>query len=432
VAGEGTAAPSGASPAPVDDGPPRGSASEVFRVALGLGLTSFGGPIAHIGYFRRVYVTDRQWLDEASFADLVGLAQALPGPASSQLGMAIGLRRAGLAGLGAAWLGFTLPSAILMLLVAGGLLRELPFERGLVAGLQVAAVAVVAQALLSMARRLTPDVPRGSLAVAAAAVTLALPSAFTQVALIVIGALAGLVLFRGGPAAPSIPGAPSIPSLFDRRGRSARTLVTPGLALAGFLGALIGLPILGALTVSHAVDLAWSMYRAGALVFGGGHVVLPLLQASVVGPGWLDEATFLAGYGAAQAVPGPLFSFAAFVGAAQSPAPDGVAGGLLALVAIFLPGALLVIALMPSWSWLRTWPAARAGLIGVDAAVVGLLAAALWDPVIRTGIRSLPDALVAVVGLGLLLTGRVPPIAVVALSAAAGVLLSALSLGQVR
>ncbi len=393
----------------------RGSALEVFAVALRLGLTSFGGPIAHIGYFRDTFVVRRRWLDEATFADIVALGQALPGPASSQTGIAIGILRAGRMGGLAAWLGFTLPSALLMVAVAEGLASgSLPetATAGIVAGLKVAAVAVVATAVLAMARNLTPDLSRAAVAVAAAAAALLVPTAVTQVAIIAAGAAVGWAVLGPGAEAPPRANPP-----VERAEASAVGRTTAMVALAMYLIGLIGLPILAAVVTVHAVDMAWAFFRAGALVFGGGHVVLPLLEASVVAPGWVSEDAFLAGYGAAQAVPGPLFSFAAYLGALAGP---GLGGAALALVAIFLPGALLVVAVLPVWSALRGRPAARAALRGVNAAVVGILLAALWDPVIQTGIRGPFDILVAAVGFGLLATGRLPPIAVVVLCAVLG------------
>ena len=402
----------------------RGGVAEILGAALRLGVTSFGGPVAHLGYFRREYVTRRGWLDEAAYADTVALGQFLPGPSSSQVGIAIGMERAGVPGGLAAWIGFTLPSALIMgalgLGVAAG---NLP-GGAWVDGLKVAAVAVVAHAVWSMARTLTPDLPRAVLALAAAAVALLVATPFTQLALIVLGAVAGLVVLpRLGVAVASAgetagdAGAPAV----------SRRLAAAALAL--FVGLLVGLPLARIASGDPVIAFAEAFYRAGALVFGGGHVVLPLLEASVVAPGWVSQDAFLAGYGAAQALPGPLFTFAAFLGAAATgPVPGGVGGAILATVSIFLPGALLVVGALPFWHALRARPGARAALAGVNAAVVGLLAAALVDPVATSGITGPADAVVAAAGFGALLTGRAPPLAVVAGSVAVTVALRAAGL----
>ena len=378
-------------------------------------MTSFGGPIAHIGYFRREYVERRGWLDEAEFADLVALTQALPGPASSELGIAIGTRRAGLLGGIVAWIGFTLPSAV----VLGGLgifaaSTDLS-TTGWVHGLKLAAVAVVAQAVWLMSRRLTPDWPRRAVAVAAAAVALLWTTPFSQVAIIAGGALIGWLLLRSADAAIPNP----VPSPIGRRF---------GLVcLELFFVLLLGLPIASGVA-GQPVALFDAFYRSGALVFGGGHVVLPLLHTTVVDPGWVSDSRFLAGYGAAQAVPGPLFTFSSYLGAAASPAPNGIPGATIALVGIFLPAFLLVFAALPFWNLLRASVGFRRALDGVNAAVVGLLLTALYTPV-WTGAVSAPiDLTVVASALALLLTGRVPPIVVVALSALAGQTIVALHL----
>ena len=314
----------------------------VFLIFLRLGLTSFGGPVAHLGYFRHEFVARRRWLSERSYADLVALCQFLPGPASSQVGMALGLSRAGYGGALAAWAGFTLPSAALLILFALGLSSQgqlLP--AGALHGLKVVAVAVVAQALWGMGRSLCPDVPRITFMAAAACAALLLPGAWVQVGIIGVAALAGMALLRPAPAAPE----QAMPTAITRRAGSAW--------LALFFALLIGLPLLAAAVPSQPLALLDAFYRAGALVFGGGHVVLPLLQAEVVPPGWVGHDSFLAGYGAAQAVPGPLFTFAAFLGAAMTTAPSGWAGGLLCLAAIFLPSFLLVAGALPFWERLR-------------------------------------------------------------------------------
>jgi chromate transporter len=388
-------------------GPTRGSVGEVFGAALRLGLTSFGGPIAHIGYFRHEYVERRGWLDEASFADLVALSQSLPGPASSQLGIAIGTRRAGMRGGLAAWLGFTVPSAVILtvfgLIAAGTDLSG----AGWVHGLRTAAVAVVAQAVWTMSRSLTPDWPRRFVAVLAAAVALLWTSPFSQVAIIAGGAAIGLLLLASPPPLETGPEASPVP----RRVGVA--------ALVAFAVLLVALPLLRPVG-GQPVALFDAFYRSGALVFGGGHVVLPLLHTSVVDPGWVSDDRFLAGYGAAQAVPGPLFTFAAFLGTVSTPAPNGIPGAMIALVAIFLPSFLLIFGALPFWDELRHAIRLRRALTGINAAVVGILLAALYTPVWTSGIEMPLDAVVAGAGLALLLTGRVPPIVVVGLSALVG------------
>jgi chromate transporter len=387
----------------------RGAALGVFLAALRLGLTSFGGPIAHVGYFRQEYVVRRRWLAERDFADLLALAQVLPGPASSQLGFAIGLRRAGLLGGLLSWIGFTLPSAVLMIAFAAVVDDVDTVGAGWVAGLKVAAVAVVAQAVWAMARALTPDVPRIVLALAAAGAILVVEGPAMQVAVIVAGAVAGRLLRLGG-------GPPDVAAASGPRvGR--RMAVA---ALATFAVLLVGLPALDRATDSQAVAMGDAYYRSGALVFGGGHVVLPLLQERVVPPGWVSEEDFLAGYGAAQAVPGPLFTFGAYLGAVQGPEPNGVAGGVLALVALFLPALLLVVGVVPFWDRIRGHPAAFAALAGVNAVVVGILLAALYDPVGTAAIDGPASALLALAALGLLVVARLPPLVVVAGAALAG------------
>lgn len=376
---------------------------EVLRVALVLGITSFGGPVAHLGYFRREYVERRRWLDDGAFADLVALCQALPGPASSQLGIAIGTRRAGVAGGIAAWVGFTLPSAV-ALLVFGLLATSVDLaEAGWVRGLKLAAVAVVAHAVIGMARSLTPDVRRRVIALIAAAAALLLATPFAQVGIIAGGAAIGLVAVPAAAIAPD--GAP----------RSATVSARFGVVcLVLFAALLAGLPVLRALEpASQPVAIVDAFYRAGSLVFGGGHVVLPLLGAETVDPGWVSPDTFLAGYGAAQAVPGPLFTFAAYLGAVSTVPPAGVIGGLLALGAIFLPSFLLVFGVLPFWDRLRARTTFRRALGGINAAVVGLLAAALYDPVATSAIGGPVDLALALAGLIVLAWGRVPVVAIV-------------------
>jgi len=378
----------------------------IFVVFLRLGLTSFGGPIAHLGYYRTEFVERRRWLSEAAYADLVALCQLLPGPASSQVGFAVGLSRGGLLGGVAAWLGFTLPSAVAMVLFAQGAAALTgPLSAGMLHGLQVAAVAVVAQAVWSMAVSLCPDRPRATIAVVATLIVTAAPTAIGQIAAILAGAAAGAWLCREVPAA-----APSARlSIPVPRGLAIA-------ALAVFVLLLIGLPIAAAVWPRPALAMATAFYRAGALVFGGGHVVLPLLHASVVEPGWVSEDAFLSGYGAAQAVPGPLFTFAAYLGAMMT----GWVGAALCLVAIFLPGLLLVVGVLPFWASLGRGALMRASLRGVNAAVVGVLLGALYDPVWTKGIGGPADFALALVAFALLVIWKAPPWLVVLVSAAGG------------
>jgi chromate transporter len=388
-----------------------GAVAGVFAAFLRLGLTSFGGPIAHLGYFRVEFVERRRWLSEAGYAELVALCQLLPGPASSQVGFAVGLSRAGIPGGVAAWLGFTLPSALALVLFArGAALLTGPLGTGILHGLQVAAVAVVAQAVWSMAQSLAPDRPRAAIVVASTLVVSLVSGSRAQIAAIVLGAAAGLWLCRAAPAVPS--------------GR----LVTPVSraqavgALALFLALLVGLPAVVIVSASPAAVVAEAFYRTGSLVFGGGHVVLPLLEAAVVEPGWVSREAFLSGYGAAQAVPGPLFTFAAYLGVVMT-APGGWSGAALCLVAIFLPGLLLVLGVLPLWDVLGRRSGVQAAVRGVNAAVVGVLLAALYDPVWTGGIGGRADFALALVAFGLLVVWKAPPWVVVLLSAAGGVLI---------
>jgi chromate transporter len=392
---------------------PRGSVSEVLRVFLRLGLTSFGGPVAHLGYFRDEFVARRRWLDDRAYADLVALCQFLPGPASSQVGIAIGLSRAGYAGALAAWIGFTLPSALALVLFAYWVRVGDVSGAGWLHGLKVVAVAVVAQAVLGMMRSLAPDRERATLAVVAAIIALAVPSAWGQIGAIMIGGLVGVVWFR--TSAPSDHA--SLPISVSR--------MTGGILLAIFFVLLIGLPLLASVIPSQVLQLFDAFYRAGSLVFGGGHVVLPLLQASVVPPGWVTNDEFLAGYGAAQAVPGPLFTFAAYLGAVMGPQPNGWVGASLCLVAVFLPSFLLVVGALPFWEALRHRVTAQAALSGVNAAVVGLLLAALYDPVWTAGITNARDFALACAAFLLLFMWQTPPWLVVILAALGGAALSA-------
>jgi chromate transporter len=390
---------------------PVGSPIEVFSVFGKLGLTCFGGPIAHIGYFREEFVVRRKWIDEHAYADLVGLCQFLPGPASSQVGFSIGLMRAGYLGALAAWTGFTLPSAAALVLFAWGAgALSGPVGTGLLHGLKLTAVAIVAQAVWGMARTLAPDRERASIAVAAALIVLFSASSLAQIGAILLGGIAGLWLCRGGTATPS--GHVEMPV---SRG-------TGLVALAIFFLLLAGLPALRGLTGSSAISLFDAFYRSGALVFGGGHVVLPLLREAFVTPGWVSDDAFLAGYGAAQAVPGPLFTFAAYLGTVAAPEPHGLAGAALGLVGIFLPGMLILLGILPFWDTFRRRAGAQAMMRGVNAAVVGLLGAALYNPVWTGSVHDIRDFAIALVGFVLLTVWRAPPLLVVALSALAGVL----------
>jgi len=382
---------------------PHGHPAEVLRVALRLGLTSFGGPIAHLGYFERVYVREHAWLSAEQYAALVGLCQILPGPTSSQVGFLIGLHRAGWRGALAAWLGFTLPSALLLYGCARFAMRvQEPLAGATVHGLKLVAVAVVAQAVWSMARRLCTDAATGPIGLCAAALLLASGAPAAQLAALAAGFVAGLLWCR--PA--SVP--PHAEPLAG--GRAA------WLALAAFALLLLTLALLAWRYPHSGVALAQVFYRAGALVFGGGHVVLPLLRAPLV-PGWLSDDAFLSGYGLAQAVPGPLFSVAAYLGAiAAANAPT--AGAVIALLAIFAPGLLLAIAGSSLWLTLAHRARLRSGITGINAAVVGVLAAALYNPVWTSAVHDAADVAVAAGALLLLMTQRVPPLVVVALCAA--------------
>jgi chromate transporter len=376
-----------------------GSPLEVLRVFLKLGLTSFGGPVAHLGYFRREFVVRRAWLDDRAYADLVALCQFLPGPASSQTGFAVGLTRAGYLGGFAAWAGFTLPSAAAMTLFAygKGALKG-PIGDGLMHGLKLVAVAIVAQAVMGMAQTLCPDRPRATIAVLSLILTAVAPAAWAQIAVILFGALAGFLVCR---QAKDI-------AVADGEAPVSRRM---GIVFAGLYVVLLALSFVPA--GASAAALVAAFYRSGALVFGGGHVVLPLLHADVVDPGWVSDSAFLAGYGAAQAVPGPLFTFAAYLGAVASASPGGVIGAALALVAIFAPGLLLLMAALVFWQDLRARSNARAAMAGVNAAVVGLLASALYDPVWTSAVRDRTDFAVAAAAFVALIAWRAPPLLVV-------------------
>jgi chromate transporter len=397
-----------------------GSPVEVLLAFFRLGCTSFGGPVAHIGYFRAEFVERRRWVSENGFADLVALCQFMPGPASSQLGMSLGLLRAGPLGMLAAWIGFTMPSAVLLLVFAYGVeaLGDVSNAAWL-KGLKLVAVAVVAQAVWGMARSLAPDRPRATLAVAAALVALAVPSSLGQVSAIVLGAVVGLLLL------------PKPTSTATAEHTPLGLKLHRGVALASialFFVLLLLLPPVAATIDSQALRLFDAFYRAGALVFGGGHVVLPLLQAAVVPTGWVTNDAFLAGYGAAQAVPGPLFTFAAYLGAAMIPPPNGIAGAAIALVAIFAPSFLLVVGLLPFWDTLRQKQGMQAMLRGVNAAVVGVLLAALYTPVWTTGVHTPAGFGLALSAFLALTLWAVPPWIVVVAGAAVAAGLGAIGI----
>ena len=382
----------------------------VFRIFLRLGLTSFGGPIAHLGYFRREFVLRRQWLDERAYADLVALCQFLPGPASSQVGFALGLSRRGLSTGLAAWLGFTLPSALLLFLFAemAASLTD-PIAGAAIHGLKIVAVAVVAQAVWGMARSLTPDLPRLAIAMLAAILVFFLAGAFGQILAIMAGALLGLLL---GQSATVTAAAPLGVTLSRRAAPVCLCLFVLPLALGPLLSA-----------THHTIAVTLAFYRSGALVFGGGHVVLPLLSDAVVRPGWLSPAAFLTGYGAAQAVPGPLFAISAYMGALLNTPPNGVLGAALALVAIFLPGMLLLMGTLPYWDRLRRHPGLGAAMRGINAAVVGILAAALYSPLWTGAIAGTGDAALAASGFALLVLAKLPSWVIVIATVAAAILL---------
>jgi len=383
---------------------------EVLWVFLRLGLTSFGGPVAHLGFFREELVSRRRWLSERSYADLVALCQFLPGPASSQVGLGLGMLRAGYAGALAAWVGFTLPSAIALVWVALGLgVYAEQLADGLLQGLKVAALAVVVQAVWGMARNLCPDTPRVTLMAIATCLVLLLPTVWGQIGVIVGAGVVGLLLFR--PAAQDGPAEHwSVP--VSRRAGAGW--------LALFLILLVGLPILTTLVPSQTLAVVDAFYRAGSLVFGGGHVVLPLLQAEVVPTGWVDEEMFLAGYGVTQAVPGPLFTFAAFLGSVMTSAPSGWLGALICLLAIFAPSFLLVMGALPFWAQLRESYRMRAALMGINAAVVGILLAALYDPISLSAIIGAETFALALLALVALMFWRWPPWLVVLLCSLLG------------
>lgn len=392
-----------------------GPTAEVFSVFLRLGLTSFGGPVAHLGYFREEFVRRRSWLSDDEYADLVALCQFLPGPASSQVGMAIGLRRAGLPGLLAAWAGFTLPSAVLLVGFAACLTALTGVGTGWIGGLKAAAVAVVAQAVLAMARSLAPDAPRATIAAAALILVLLVPGPWTQVLAIILAGVIGRSWLRPQARHRAAASSPAAPPLSRRWGV---------VCLTTFGALLVTLPLLAAATDSGTLRMVDVFYRSGALVFGGGHVVLPLLEAQLVPTRLVSHDTFLAGYVAAQAVPGPLFTFAAFLGAVWSGSPTGLTGAVVALLAMFLPAALLVLGALPFWLRMLGSASTRAAMAGVNAGVVGILGAALYDPVFTQGITSPVMMALAVAAFVALSQWRVPPWAVVVVSGLAGLMVS--------
>jgi chromate transporter len=386
-----------------------GSFFEVLWVSTRLGLTSFGGPIAHLGYFHEEYVNRRKWLDEQTYADLVALCQFLPGPASSQVSIAIGIARARLWGGIAAWLGFTMPSALALISFAFGVgAFASAADAGWLHGLKVVAVAVVAQAVWGMARSLCPDRERATIAILASLVTLAWQSALGQLSSIAIAGIVGALIFPA-TASASIS---HVPFPVGRKTGIAAWII--------FFSLLLGLPLVRQLSPSHALEVFDSFFRVGSLVFGGGHVVLPLLQAEVVGPGWITNEQFVAGYGATQAVPGPLFTFSAYLGAVLVIEPNGWSGALLALIAIFLPSFLLIAGALPFWDLLRSVPVFQSALKGINAAVVGLLLTALYKPVWTSAIYSPADFALGLVAFGLLMFWKSPPWLVVVLTAIGG------------
>lgn len=398
---------------PPDTG--RTSFVTILLVFLRLGCTSFGGPIAHLGYFRDEFVNRRNWIGERAYADLVALCQFLPGPASSQVGIGVGLSRGGLLGGLAAWLGFTMPSALALIAFGYGVVAyQDAVNSGFLHGLKVVAVAVVAQAVWGMARTLCPDARRATMAVLAACAVLAAPTPLMQVGVIVLGGIAGLIFLRAETTEEHV----SLGIDVDRR------IAVASLVL--FFAGLIGLPIVAAAYPSQTLALVESFYSSGSLVFGGGHVVLPLLQSEVVPPGWVSNDAFLAGYGAAQAVPGPLFTFAAYLGTVLEPVPNGWVGGLICLVAIFAPSFLLVVGALPFWEEIRRAKAVQTALLGINAAVVGLLLAALYNPVWTSAILSPADFGLALAAFTLLVFWKWPPWLVVVLTALGGWLLAVL------
>lgn len=395
--------------------PPRGTVFEVFRVFLVLGLTSFGGPVAHLGYFRAAFVERRKWLEDSEFAHLTALCQFLPGPASSQVGFGIGLLRAGIGGALAAFVGFTLPSAVVMFVFAAGASWFTgTIGAGIIAGLKIVAVAIIAQAVWGMARSLAPDRQRAAIAALAAVAVLLVVSPITQLGVIVLGALAGWLWCRTGDGPVSA---------------AVRFPISRGVGVAcllAFVVLLVGSPIAARLTGIESLDLFAAFYRAGALVFGGGHVVLPLLQTGIVDTGWVTPEQFLTGYGGAQAVPGPLFTVASHLGAVSTVGPGSVGGSAIALAGIFLPGFLLLVGVLPFWDVLRRRTWAHSMMRGANAAVVGVLAAALYQPVFTTAITGPASLALALICFVALIAWKVPPWVVVIIGAVGGLLMAVL------
>jgi len=387
----------------------------IFLIFLRLGLTSFGGPVAHLGFFREEFVSRRQWLSDRSYADLVALCQFLPGPASSQVGIALGFSRAGYSGAFAAWAGFTLPSAIALIVFAIGLSSVgSSVSADALQGLKIVAVAVVAQAVWGMARHLCTDVKRVTIMMLASCAALLIPSVWSQVSVIILAGIAGVVLFKPDQMVPH----DAIAIKISRR--------MGAFWLALFIILLIALPLASEVFSNQTLAIVDAFYRAGSLVFGGGHVVLPLLQTEVVPTGWVSEEIFLAGYGATQAMPGPLFTFAAFLGASMTTSPNGWAGGMIALIAIFVPSFLLVVGALPFWEALRQNLRTQAALSGINASVVGLLLAALYQPVWTSAILTAQDFALGVLALVALMFWKLPPWLVVIAGGMAGWLLSIL------
>ncbi|WP_301107489.1 chromate efflux transporter [Sporosarcina sp.] len=380
---------------------------EILIVSTKLGLTSFGGPTAHLGYFHEEYVRRRKWMDEKSYADLVALAQFLPGPASSQVGIGVGIARAGVLGGLISFIGFTLPSVLALIVFAMLFIGSDISGTGWLHGLKIVAVAVVAHAILGMAKNLTPDTKRKAIALLALVAALLWQTAFTQVTIIFLAGVAGLLLFRSVEK-----GSESSQSKFPLSKKTGVFFLTL------FFGLLAILPILREWTGSYWVAVFDSFYRAGALVFGGGHVVLPLLEQELVPMGWISDEAFLAGYGAAQAVPGPLFTFAAYLGAVM----NGWQGGLFATAAIFLPAFLLIVGALPFWDLLRSRPRVKGAVMGVNAAVIGILLAALYNPIWTSSIGKPADFALAAVLFSMLAFWKVPPWIVVLTGAAGGML----------
>ncbi|MUG66613.1 chromate efflux transporter [Paenibacillus campinasensis] len=381
---------------------------EAGWTALKLGLTSFGGPIAHLGYFHQTYVKKKRWMDEEGYADLVALSQFLPGPASSQVGIGVGLTRAGMWGAIAAWLGFTLPSVVVLMIFAGLMHTFDPGAAGWIQGLKIVAVAVVAQAVLGMAGKLATGPVRAGIAFLVMAIVLLWQSPLAQVITIAAAGLAGLWLFRKEQAKE---GKPDLPAIISRR--------TAIFCLGLFAVLLVGLPIVSGMTNNEWIAIVDSFYRAGSLVFGGGHVVLPLLESETLANGWLSREEFLTGYGATQAVPGPLFTFAAYLGMMI----NGIAGGIVATLAIFLPGFLLIVGALPFWNGMRRNAKLQGMLTGMNAAVVGILFAALYHPIWTSSILSPVEFVIGAGLFGMLMFWKCPPWLVVLAGAVAGQLL---------